>query len=112
LLLAGAVWPPVHGGSGFFTSAPALLLQRLLAGLASAWCSSRAACLRRGWARRSHRAQLSAGLYYGGTGLGIRFGLLVPTAFRPPAPHGWACVWALALAVSSPRRCWRGGGMP
>src|SRR6185503_9687605 len=38
LLVGGAVWASLFmAASGFFTSAPALLVQRLLAGVASAW---------------------------------------------------------------------------
>ena len=104
LLVGGAVAASVFmAASGFFISAPALLLQRLLAGLASAWVFVAGGLLaaRLGVSQPS-RAGFLLGLYYGGTGLGITLSaLLVPAVLQAAAgaPHGWAWAWwALALA--------------
>ncbi|HET7835898.1 MAG TPA: YbfB/YjiJ family MFS transporter [Variovorax sp.] len=104
LLVGGAVAASLFmAASGFVVSAPALLLQRLLAGLASAWVfvSGGLLAARLGSAQPS-RAGLLLGLYYGGTGFGITLSaLLVPTVLQAAAeaPHGWAWAWwALALA--------------
>jgi len=104
LLVGGAVAASLFmAASGFFVSAPALLLQRLLAGLASAWVfvSGGLLAARLGSAQPS-RAGLLLGLYYGGTGFGITLSaLLVPAVLEAAAgaPHGWAWAWwALALA--------------
>jgi predicted MFS family arabinose efflux permease len=104
LLVGGAVAASLFmAASGFFVSAPALLLQRLLAGLASAWVfvSGGLLAARLGSAQPS-RAGFLLGLYYGGTGFGITLSaLLVPAVLEAAAgaPHGWAWAWwALALA--------------
>ncbi|MDM0075340.1 YbfB/YjiJ family MFS transporter [Variovorax sp. J2P1-59] len=104
LLVGGAVWASLFMvASGFFTSAPALLLQRLLAGLASAWVFVAGGLLaaRLGTLQPS-RSGFLLGLYYGGTGLGITLSaLLVPAVLQAASgePHGWAWAWwALALA--------------
>lgn len=104
LLVGGAVAASVFmAASGFFISAPALLLQRLLAGLASAWVFVAGGLLaaRLGVSQPS-RAGFLLGLYYGGTGLGVTLSaLLVPAVLQAAAgaPHGWAWAWwALALA--------------
>ena len=104
LLVGGAVAASVFmAASGFFISAPALLLQRLLAGLASAWVFVAGGLLaaRLGVSQPS-RAGFLLGLYYGGTGFGITLSaLLVPAVLQAAAgaPHGWAWAWwALALA--------------
>jgi predicted MFS family arabinose efflux permease len=104
LLVGGALWASLFMvASGFFTSAAALLLQRLLAGLASAWVFVAGGLLaaRLGTLQPS-RAGFLLGLYYGGTGLGITLSaLLVPAVLRAATgvPHGWAWAWwALALA--------------
>ncbi|MEJ8845383.1 YbfB/YjiJ family MFS transporter [Variovorax rhizosphaerae] len=108
----GAMWVLIVGavlatlfmtGSGFVTSAPALLLQRLLAGLASAWVFVAGGLLaaRLGAAQPS-RSSFLLGLYYGGTGFGILLSaLVVPAVLQAAAgvAHGWAWAWwALALA--------------
>lgn len=104
LLVGGAVWASIFmGASGFFTSAPALLAQRLLAGVASAWVFVAGGLLAaRLGALQPERAGLLLGLYYGGTGFGITLSaLLVPPVLRAAAgqAHGWAWAWwALALA--------------
>jgi predicted MFS family arabinose efflux permease len=104
LLWAGAVLASVFMVlSGFFTAATPLLLQRLLAGVASAFVfiagGLLAARLASQWPGRSG---LLLGLYYGGTGWGIVLSaLLVPPVLEAAqgVPHGWAWAWwALALA--------------
>jgi predicted MFS family arabinose efflux permease len=104
LLVGGALWASLFmAASGFFTSASALLLQRLLAGLASAWVFVAGGLLaaRLGTLQPS-RAGFLLGLYYGGTGFGITLSaLLVPPVLQAAASeaHGWAWAWwALALA--------------
>lgn len=104
LLVCGALWASAFmAASGFFTSASALLLQRLLAGLASAWVFVAGGLLaaRLGTLQPS-RAGFLLGLYYGGTGFGITLSaLLVPPVLQAAAgeAHGWAWAWwALALA--------------
>ncbi|NDZ13752.1 MFS transporter [Variovorax sp. WS11] len=104
LLVGGAVWASLFmAASGFFTSAPALLVQRFLAGVASAWVFVAGGLLAaRLGAQRPERAGLLLGLYYGGTGFGITLSaLLVPPVLQAAAgqAHGWAWAWwALALA--------------
>lgn len=88
--------------SGFFTDASALLLQRLLAGVASALVFATGGLLAaRLAARTPERGGLLIGLYYGGTGFGIVLSaLLVPAVLQAAAgqPHAWAWAWwALAL---------------
>ena len=107
LLIGGAVAASLFmAASGFFSSAPALLLQRLLAGLASAWVfvSGGLLAARLGHSQPS-RAGFLLGLYYGGTGFGITLSaLLVPVVLEAAgaAPHGWAWAWwALALASAA-----------
>ena len=104
LLWLGAVLASVFMGlSGFFIDSAALLLQRLLAGSASALVfiagGLLAARLGTVWPQRSG---LVIGLYYGGTGFGIVLSaLLVPQVlgWASEQPHGWAWAWwALALA--------------
>ncbi|MDM0052808.1 YbfB/YjiJ family MFS transporter [Variovorax sp. J22R115] len=104
LLIGGAVWASLFMvASGFFTSAPALLLQRLFAGMASAWVFVAGGLLAaRLGALQPSRSGFLLGLYYGGTGLGITLSaLLVPAVLQAASgePHGWAWAWwALALA--------------
>jgi len=98
VLLAGSVLATLFmAASGFFTSATALLLQRGLAGVASALVFSTGGLLAARLAERQpHRSGFLLGLYYGGTGLGI-----VVSAFGVPwlleravgQPHGWAWAW-------------------
>ncbi|WP_409513982.1 YbfB/YjiJ family MFS transporter [Variovorax sp. MHTC-1] len=104
LLVGGALWASLFmAASGFFTSASALLVQRLLAGLASAWVFVAGGLLaaRLGTLQPS-RAGFLLGLYYGGTGFGITLSaLLVPPVLQAASgeAHGWAWAWwALALA--------------
>ncbi len=104
LLVAGALGASLFmAASGFFVSAPALLLQRLLAGLASAWVFVAGGLLAaRLGSLQPARAGFLLGLYYGGTGFGITLSaLLVPPVLQAAAghAHGWAWAWwALALA--------------
>lgn len=103
VLVAGAVMATVFMGlSGFFTQAAPLLVQRLLAGGASALVFIAGGLLAaRLGAHVPGRSGLLLGLYYGGTGWGISLSaLLVPAVLAvAPAPHGWTWAWwALALA--------------
>lgn len=104
LLVAGALWASLFmAASGFFDSAPALLLQRVLAGLASAWVFVAGGLLAaRLGSHRPEQAGWLLGIYYGGTGLGILLSaLLVPPVLQAAAgaSHAWAWAWwALALA--------------
>jgi MFS family permease len=104
LLLWGAALATVFMGlSGFFTDAAYLLVQRLLAGLASAWVFIAGGLLAaRLGALQPARAGLLIGLYYGGTGIGIFLSaLLVPAVLEAARDqqHSWAWAWwALAAA--------------
>ncbi len=104
LLLGGAVLASVFMGlSGFFTDPAPLLLQRLLAGVASAFVFIAGGLLAaRLGALQPQRMGLLLGLYYGGTGLGIVLSaLLVPALLQAASQvqHGWAWAWwALAVA--------------
>ncbi len=104
LLVTGSLLASVFmAGSGFFTDAPSLLLQRLLAGLASALVFIAGGLLAaRLCALAPGRMGLLLGLYYGGTGLGITLSaVLVPAMLRAASgvPHGWAWAWwALSAA--------------
>lgn len=83
--------------SGFFVDALPLLLQRLLAGVASAFVFITGGLLAaRLGARDARRSGLLLGLYYGGTGLGIvASALLVPAVLQAASGvlHGWAWAW-------------------
>ncbi|MFC5496570.1 YbfB/YjiJ family MFS transporter [Caenimonas terrae] len=114
LLLWGAALASVFMGlSGFFAAAGALLLQRLLAGVASAFVlvSGSLLAVRLG-ALHPGRGGLLIGLYYGGTGVGIVLSaLLVPALLEVAAghPHGWAWSWwglALACAGATAALAW------
>ena len=103
LLLLGAVLASSFMGlSGFFTDAGALLLQRLLAGMASAlvFIAGGLLAARLGTVYPK-RSGLVIGLYYGGTGFGIVVSaLLVPQvlSWAGQQAHSWALAWwALAL---------------
>ena len=104
LLVAGSLLASVFmAGSGFFTDTTALLVQRLLAGVASAsvFIAGGLLAARLGTLAPKQMG-LVLGLYYGGTGLGITLSaLLVPAMLQQAVgvPHGWAWAWwALALA--------------
>ena len=104
MVLGGALLASVFMGlSGFFTAAVPLLLQRLLAGVASALVFGAGGLLAaRLAASEPQRGGFLIGLYYGGTGFGIVLSaLLVPAVLQAASeqPHGWAWAWwALALA--------------
>jgi predicted MFS family arabinose efflux permease len=104
LLIWGAALASVFMAlSGFFTDAYALLLQRLLAGVASAFVLVAGSLLAvRLGALYPARSGVLIGLYYGGTGIGIVLSaLLVPALLQAAAghSHGWAWSWwGLALA--------------
>jgi len=105
VLVAGAVLASVFMGlSGFFVDAVPLLLQRLLAGGASALVFIAGGLLAaRLGAYAAGRAGLLLGLYYGGTGWGISLSaLLVPAVLAgAPGPHAWTWAWwALAVACA------------
>ena len=104
LLVAGSLLASVFmAGSGFFVDAPSLLIQRLLAGVASAlvFIAGGLLAARLGALVPQHMG-LMLGLYYGGTGFGIVLSaLLVPIMLHAATdvPHGWAWAWwALAAA--------------
>jgi predicted MFS family arabinose efflux permease len=89
--------------TGFFVEAPVLLLQRMLAGVASAFIFVAGGLL---VSRLAHtqpqKGGLLLGIYYSGTGLGIVLSaFLVPLALHATGAiaHSWAYAWwALALA--------------
>lgn len=91
LLVAGSVLATVFMGlCGFFVDAVPLLVQRLLAGVASALvfvCGGLLAA--RLGAQQPGRSGLLLGLYYGGTGWGISLSaVLVPAVLATaPGPH-------------------------
>ncbi|QHE83563.1 YbfB/YjiJ family MFS transporter [Hydrogenophaga sp. BPS33] len=103
VLLTGALLASFFMGlSGFFTAASPLLVQRVLAGAASALVFIAGGLLAaRLGAQQPHRSGFLLGLYYGGTGLGIVVSALgVPPVLHAASaqPHGWAWAWwALAL---------------
>jgi len=100
VLIVGVVLASVFMAlSGFFPSAEMLLLQRLLAGMASALVFVTGGLLAAGLAQQHpQQGGWLIGLYYGGTGWGIALSaLLVPWVLNTPEdwPQAW---WALALA--------------
>ncbi|RYY64808.1 MAG: YbfB/YjiJ family MFS transporter, partial [Comamonadaceae bacterium] len=104
LLVGGSAWASLFMGlSGFFTAAAPLLLQRVLAGAASAMLFIAGGLLAaRLGALQPRRTGFLLGLYYGGTGLGIVLSAVLVPAVLDAAraqPHGWAWAWwALASA--------------
>ena len=106
VLMGGAVLATVFMAlSGFFVQAGPLLLQRLLAGAASALVFIAGGLLAaRLGAREPGRSGLLLGLYYGGTGWGISLSAVVVPAVldAAPGPHAWAWAWwSLALACGA-----------
>lgn len=104
LLWAGALVASLGMAlSGFVTDTNALLLQRLLAGVASALVFVAGGLLAaRLGARYSAHNGLLLGLYYGGTGLGIVLSaLLVPWLLEVHAAraHGWQWSWWVLAMV-------------
>ena len=114
VLMAGSVLATLFmAASGFFTDATALLLQRGLAGVASALVFSTGGLLAaRLAARQPRRSGFLLGLYYGGTGLGIVVSALgVPWLLERAAgqAHGWAWAWwglALLCALATALLVW------
>ena len=114
VLLWGAVLASVFmGWSGFFTESPPLLLQRLLAGGASAFVFIAGGLLAaRLAAREPQRGGLLLGIFYGGVGFGIVLSaLLVPPLLEAmrAQPHGWTWSWwmlALLCAAASAALWW------
>lgn len=105
ILLVGAVLATVLMGlCGFLLGSQALLLQRLLAGIASAvvFVAGGLMAARLG-AFDMRRSGLLLGVYYGGTGWGIAASaLLVPVVLaRAPAPHHWVWAWWVLALLSA-----------
>ena len=110
LKLWGAVWVLIGGSlvasllmamTGFFSETSLLLVQRLLAGMASAavFVSGGLLAARLG-AHLPAQSGLLLGLYYGGTGLGISLSaVLVPVALASANQYGQAHPWAWAWWV-------------
>ncbi|QTN26636.1 YbfB/YjiJ family MFS transporter [Rhodoferax sp. AJA081-3] len=114
LLWAGAFLASVFMAlSGFFTATEPLLVQRLLAGVASAFVFIAGGLLaaRLGAQLPSHSGLL-LGLYYGGTGVGIVLSaVLVPWVLELAAAqqHAWRWAWwllALACVLASAALLW------
>jgi predicted MFS family arabinose efflux permease len=104
VLVAGALLATLFmAASGFVTGTSALLLQRLLAGFASALVFVAGGLLAaRLGARAAQRSGLLLGIYYGGTGLGIVLSaVLVPFALdlAQLEAHGWRWAWWALGAV-------------
>lgn len=106
LLWIGALLSSVFMAlSGFFVDAAPLLLQRLLAGIASALVFVAGGLLAaRLGARDPQRSGLLLGVYYSGTGLGIvASALVVPWLLEITADqlHGWRWSWWALAALSA-----------
>lgn len=114
LLWGGAFLASVFMGlSGFFTATEPLLVQRLLAGVASAFVFIAGGLLAaRLGALLPAQSGLLLGLYYGGTGVGIVLSaVLVPWVLEQAAAqaHAWRWAWwllALACALASAALLW------
>ena len=104
LLVTGSLLASLFmAGSGFFTEVPALLTQRLLAGVASAlvFIAGGLLAARLGALCPAHMGLL-LGVYYGGTGAGIVVSaLLVPVVLQAAAdvPHAWTWAWWVLAVV-------------
>lgn len=89
--------------SGFFTATEPLLVQRLLAGVASAWVFVAGGLMAaRLGAQHPAHGGLLLGLYYGGTGLGIVLSaVLVPWVLEQAGAqqHAWRWAWWLLAAI-------------
>jgi predicted MFS family arabinose efflux permease len=100
LLMGSALASVFMALTGFFTTAEPLLVQRLLAGIASAWVFVTGGLLAAQLgAHHAERSGLILGVYYGGVGLGIVFStLLVPSVdyFMPSKLHMWPQAWAVS----------------
>ncbi len=107
LLVVGAVLASIFMLlTGFFTTAAPLLVQRLFAGVVSAWVFVAGGLLAAQLgAREPGHSGLLLGVYYGGTGLGIVFSALVVPAVEQVTQarlvgmaHTWVWAWwVLAL---------------
>lgn len=102
LFLGSLLASAFMAGSGFFTSATPLMVQRLMAGLSSAWVFVAGGLIAaRLGARWPQHSGLLLSLYYGGTGWGIAVSALsVPMTLEltKEQTHGWAWAWwCLAL---------------
>ena len=114
LLLWGSALATVFMAlSGFFTDAAPLLVQRLLAGVASALVFIAGGLLAaRLGARQPQRSGFLLGIYYGGTGLGIVVSAVgVPWVLQLMAGrlHAWAWAWwglAVLCAVATVLLIW------
>ena len=114
LLLWGALLASTFmAGSGFFTHPAPLMVQRLMAGVASAWVFIAGGLIAaRLGARWPQHSGLLLGLYYGGTGWGIVVSALsVPAVLAAVAqqPHGWAWAWwwlALCCVLATAALAW------
>lgn len=102
LLVGTALATVLMAACGFLLGAPALLAQRLLAGIASAvvFVAGGLMAARLG-ALDARRSGLLLGVYYGGVGWGIAASaLLVPLVLaRAPGLHTWAWAWWLLALV-------------
>ena len=101
ILLFGAAAASVFMAlTGFFMTAEPLLVQRLLAGIASAWVFVAGGLLAAQLgARHAKESGLILGVYYGGVGIGIVYStLLVPSInfLFPSGTHAWPQSWAVA----------------
>lgn len=113
ILLGGAALATVlMAVCGFLLGSPALLLQRLLAGVASAavFVAGGLMAARLG-ALDARRSGLLLGVYYGGVGWGIAASsLLVPVVLaHAPEPHTWVWAWwllALLCAACTAALAW------
>lgn len=114
IFIIGAIFASVFmAASGFFTAAVPLLLQRLLAGIASAFVFIAGGLLAARLAsHQSTRSGFILGLYYGGTGFGIALSaLLVPViiTLAQGQIHAWVWAWwglALMCVVATMAMCW------
>ncbi|MCC7705484.1 YbfB/YjiJ family MFS transporter [Janthinobacterium sp. GW460P] len=106
LLIAGSLLASVFMlMSGLVSDTTALFLQRVCAGVASAFIFIAGGVLAaRLGSMHSQRAGFYIGLYYGGTGFGIALSaLLVPAALAAAQDHGAAHAWQwpwLALGIA------------
>ncbi|RYX95376.1 MAG: YbfB/YjiJ family MFS transporter [Comamonadaceae bacterium] len=104
VMMWGAVLSSLFmAASGFFIDAVPLLIQRLLAGVSSAFVFIAGGLLAaRLGAMQPARSGFLLGIYYGGTGVGITLSaLLVPAVLEAAhsTPHSWTRAW-WALAAS------------
>ena len=114
LLWGGAFLASVFMGlSGFFTTTEPLLVQRLLAGVASAFVFIAGGLLAaRLGAHQPAHSGLLLGIYYGGTGMGIVLSaVLVPWVLEHSGAqeHAWRWAWwflALASVLASAALLW------